>query len=93
MLESNQYIDRLKWASPFEVVMATSISRYELTRLVNAGVIRAKRHGKHTVFIEWASVAQYINSLPDVKPEAAPQQKDPMESYNEQRRQATDLFA
>jgi hypothetical protein len=84
----------LKYISPFQVTMATSISRYKLENLIRSGVIKAKRMDSQTVLIEWDSVARYLDSLPDVAQETdhvAPQ--DPMDSYRVQYRKAMDLFS
>jgi hypothetical protein len=52
--------------SPFQVTEATAISKFKLINLINAGVIKAKRVDKNTVLVDWASVQNYIDSLPDV---------------------------
>jgi hypothetical protein len=87
----------LKYGSPFQVSMATSISKYELTNLINAGVIKAKRVDAQTVLIEWDSVQRYLDSLPDATYPEAPQPKEittneAMEAFNDQRAKAMDLF-
>jgi hypothetical protein len=64
---------QLKYGSPFQVSMATSISKYKLTNLINAGVIKAKRFDAQTVLIEWDSVQRYLDSLPDASYTDAPQ--------------------
>jgi hypothetical protein len=84
----------LKYLSPFQVTMATSISRYKLENLIRSGAIKAKRMDPQTILIDWDSVARYLDSLPDVAPEtdhAAPH--DPMEAYKRQYRKAMDLFS
>jgi hypothetical protein len=63
----------LKYGSPFQVTMATSISKYKLTNLINLGVIKAKRVDAQTVLIEWESVQRYLDSLPDANYAEAPQ--------------------
>ena len=71
----------LTHGSPFEVTMATAISRYKLEKLIDSGLIKAKRVDRNTVLIEWESVQKYIDGLPDAAPlseEAQPQ--DPMDS-------------
>jgi hypothetical protein len=55
----------LRYGSPFQVTMATSISKHKLTNLINLGVIKAKRVDAQTVLIEWDSVQRYLDSLPD----------------------------
>jgi hypothetical protein len=55
----------LEYGSPYQVSMATSISRFKLENLIKAGVIKAKRIDDKTMLIEWDSVAKYIDSLPD----------------------------
>ena len=55
----------LKYGSPFQVTMATSISRNNLANLINLGVIKAKRVDSQTVLIEWDSVQRYLDSQPD----------------------------
>jgi hypothetical protein len=84
----------LKYASPFQVTIATAISRDKLTKLIHNGIIKAKRVDAHTVLVEWDSVARYLDSSPDVaqEPDHVAQQ-DPMDSYKGQYRQAMDLFA
>jgi hypothetical protein len=79
------------------VSMATSISKYKFTKLINAGVIKAKRVDAQTVLIEWDSVQRYLDSLPDATYLEAPQTKeitvqDAMQSFNDQRAKAMDLF-
>jgi hypothetical protein len=84
----------LEYGSPYQVSMATSISRFKLENLIKAGTIKAKRFDAQTVLIEWDSVRRYIDSLPDVElevVEAAP--PDGMKSFNDQRRRAMDLFS
>src|SRR5271166_2665518 len=56
----------LNYASPYQITMATAISRHRLEDLIKAGVIKAKRVDAQTVLIEWDSVRNYIDSLPDV---------------------------
>jgi hypothetical protein len=70
----------LNYASPYQITMATAISRHKLENLIKPGVIKAKRVDAQTVLIGWDSVRNYIDSLPDVVGETdhvAPQ--DPME--------------
>lgn len=55
----------LTYGSPFEVTMATAISRYKLDKLIDSGLIKAKRVDKNTILIEWESVQKYIDGLPD----------------------------
>jgi hypothetical protein len=76
----------LKYGSPYQVTMATSISTYKLTNLINVGIIKAKRIDAHTVLIDWDSVQRYLNSLPDATYSKAPQPKENIQP------QATDLF-
>jgi hypothetical protein len=59
----------LKYVSPYQVYIATSISRDKLANLINLGILKAKRVDPRTVLIEWDSVARYLDSLPDVAPE------------------------
>ena len=56
----------LKYGSPYQITMATSISKHKLTNLINLGVLKAKRIDAQTVLIEWNSVQRYLDSLPDV---------------------------
>jgi hypothetical protein len=84
----------LKYISPFQVTMATSIFRHKLGNLIRSGAIKAKRMDPQTVLIEWDSVARYLDSLPDVAQEhdhAAPQ--DPTDSCHAQYHKAMDLFS
>jgi hypothetical protein len=88
----------LKYASPYQVTMATSISRHKLENLIKAGIVKAKRVDSQTVVIEWDSVVRYLDSLPDVAQEAETQHDQvtvasAMQSYNEVRRKAFDLFS
>jgi hypothetical protein len=88
----------LKYGSPFQITMATSISRHKLANLINLGVIKAKRVDAQTVLIEWESVQRYLDSLPDATyypekeapPESTPQEG--MKSFNDQMTKAMDLF-
>jgi hypothetical protein len=83
----------LQYASPYQVSMATSISRHKLENLIKAGIIKAKRIDAQTVLIEWDSVERYINSLPDVALDVVDEApSNGMKSFNDQRRQAMDLF-
>jgi hypothetical protein len=77
--------------------MATSISRNKLVNLINLGIIKAKRIDAQTILIQWESVQHYLNALPDATYPDAPQPKETtvqeaMESFNEQRSKAMDLF-
>jgi hypothetical protein len=85
----------LKYVSPHQVTLVTSISRDKLTNLINLGLIRAKRVDARTVVIDWDSVLAYLDSLPDVVGETeteAPSESvtiaSAMQSYNEERRRA-----
>jgi hypothetical protein len=68
-----------------------------LTNLINLGVLKAKRIDAQTVLIEWESVQRYLDSLPDATYPEAPQTieitvQDAMQSFNDQRAKAMDLF-
>jgi hypothetical protein len=77
---------RLKYGSPYQITMATSISKHKLTNLINLGVLKAKRIDAQTVLIEWESVQRYLDSLPDATYSEAPQPNEIIQP------QATDLF-
>jgi hypothetical protein len=72
----NEIAGELKYGSPFQVTMATSISKHKLTNLINLGIIKAKRIDPQTVPIEWESVQRYLDSLPDAVYSDAPQSKE-----------------
>jgi hypothetical protein len=87
----------LKYGSLYQITMATSISKHKLTNLINLSIIKAKRIDAQTVLIEWESVQRYLDSLPDATYPEAPQTKemtvqDAMQSFNDQRAKAMDLF-
>jgi hypothetical protein len=86
-----------KYGSPYQITMATSISKHKLTNLINLGVLKAKRIDAQTALIEWESVQRYLDSLPDATYPETPQAKeitvqDAMQSFNDQRAKAMDLF-
>jgi hypothetical protein len=87
-----------RYLSPYRCSSYSGISRQRLASLVNLGVIKAKRVDTQTVLIEWESVQHYLDSLPDATypekdapPETTPQ--DSMNSFNDQRVKAMDLFS
>jgi hypothetical protein len=87
----------LKYGSQYQITMATSISKYKLTDLINLGIIKAKRIDAQTVLIEWESVQRYLDSLPDATSSEGQQPKEvtqsgAIESFNDQRNRAMDLF-
>jgi hypothetical protein len=67
----------LEYVSPFQISMATAISRYKLENLIKAGLVKAKRIDAQTVLIEVASIRRYINELPDVAPDVADESEAP----------------
>jgi hypothetical protein len=69
----------------------------KLANLINLGIIKAKRIDAQTVLIDWESVQRYLDALPDATYPEAPQPKettvqDAMQSFNDQRAKAMDLF-
>ena len=87
----------LKYGSPYQITMATSISTHKLTNLINLGTIQAKRIDTQTVLIEWDSVQRYLHSLPDATYPEAQQPKEltaneARKAFNDQRAKAMDLF-
>ena len=78
----------LKYGSPFQITMATSISKHKLNNLINLGTIKTKRVDAQTVLIEWESVQRYLDSLPDATYPKAPQKlesivQEAMQSYHD----------
>jgi hypothetical protein len=97
MMMNDMSHGRLKYGSPYQITMATSISKHKLTNLINLGVLKAKRIDAQTVLIEWESVQRYLDSLPDATYPEAHQPKEitaneAMEAFNDQRVKAMELF-
>ena len=55
----------LTYGSPYQITMATSISKHNLTNLINLGIVKAKRIDRQTVLTEWGSLQSYLDSSPD----------------------------